>query len=253
MAHRFTQLPGRARRRCGTAAGMLLAAALLALGGCASVPPPDAAMNQAQSALQSARQAGAADYDPVDLGNAQDKFQQAQMAMSDRKYAQAADLAAESNADATLARTKAQLGAARALILQKTQANQRLSAENEEAKAENAQHEAAQRAQLAQQAAAEAAAASGQAGTDGQTAQPGQATSAAAPATPATPAMPAAAASSALPAQAAIQQTMPAPSASVLGAPISQDNGFQTVPDAGQTGNAPAPASSSPTNTGGQP
>ncbi|WP_329741606.1 DUF4398 domain-containing protein [Dyella sp. A6] len=241
MAHRFTLLPGCRRRDAATAAGLLLAAVVLALGGCASVPPPDAAMNQAQTALQSARQAGAADYDPVDLGNAQDKFQLAQMAMSNRKYTQAADLAAESNADAVLARTKAQLGAARALILQKSQANQRLSAENAEAKSENAQHEAAQQAQLAQQQAAAAAAAAG---------QPASASSAAAPAATAAPAAPA---SSALPAQAPIQQTMPAPSASVLGAPISQGNGFQTMPDASQNTPPPAPASSSSTNPGGQP
>jgi len=208
-----------------------LLAALLVLGGCASVPPPDAAMNQAQAGLQAARQAGAADYDPVDLGFAQDKFQQAQTAMSNRKFAQAADLAAESSADSTLARTRAMLGAARAQIQLKVQANTRQRTQNEEAKAENAQHEAQQRAQLAQQQAAE------QAGADG---QPASASSAPAPAN---------GASTGLPAQAPMQQDMPAPSASTLASPAQQGSGgFQTVPDAGQ----PAGSSSS-TNDGGQP
>jgi hypothetical protein len=211
-------------------------AALLVLGGCASVPPPDAAMNQAQAGLQAARQAGAADYDPVDLGFAQDKFQQAQVAMADRKYAPAADLSAESIADSTLARTKAQLGAARAQIQLKMQANTRLRAQNEEAKAENAQHETQQRAQLAQQQAADQAAA--QPGGD----EPGQAASAPAPGS-----------SAPLPAQAPIQQDMPAPSASVLSAPVPQGNGFQTVPAAPPaSGGSTSPASAS-TTPGGQP
>jgi len=216
------------------AGALPLLAALLVLGGCASVPPPDAAMNQAQAGLQAARQAGAADYDPVDLGFAQDKFQQAQTAMSNRKFAQAADLAAESSADATLARTKAMLGAARAQIQLKVQANTRQRAQNEQAKAENAQHQAQQRAQLAQQQAAE------QAGADG---QPAPASSAAVPVNPA---------STGLPAQAPMQQDMPAPSASTLASPTQQGgNGFQTVPDASQP--AGNPAGSTSTNPGVQP
>jgi len=208
MAHRFSPTTGPGPGRCAALAGAL--ALLLALGGCASVPPPDAAMSQAQSLLQSARQAGASDYDPVDYGFAQDKFRQAQAAMAGRKYALAADLADESSADATLARTKALLGAARAQIQLKKQANDRLQAQNQEAKAENAQHEAQQRAQLAQQqAAVQPPAADG---------QPGQAA-------------PAASASAMLPAQAPVQQDMPAPSSSALSVP--QGDGFQTVPDAG--------------------
>ncbi len=78
-------------------------------------------MNMAQTQLQMARDAGAADYAPVDLGFAQDKFQQAQGAMAERKYADAASLAEESRADAELAQAKARLGAARAQIQSKMQ------------------------------------------------------------------------------------------------------------------------------------
>ncbi|MEO8988179.1 MAG: DUF4398 domain-containing protein [Rhodanobacter sp.] len=125
--------PGRLR---ASAAAVALA---LALSGCASVPPPNDSMNLAQNMLQAARDAGAADYAPVDLGFAQDKFQQAQAAMAERKFADAASLAEESNADAELARTKARLGAARAQMQSKLQENTRLRHEGEQLAAEQKQ------------------------------------------------------------------------------------------------------------------
>ncbi|HEY8682031.1 MAG TPA: DUF4398 domain-containing protein, partial [Rhodanobacter sp.] len=97
------------------------------------VPPPDDSMNLAQTRLQAARDAGAADYAPVDLGFAQDKFQQAQAAMAERNYADAANLAEESRADAELARAKARLGAARSQIQSKVQENASLRAQGEQA------------------------------------------------------------------------------------------------------------------------
>lgn len=224
MVHIFSPLTVR-KRRIQTAASVLLLAVTLILGGCASVPPPDNLMNQAQAQLQSARDAGAPDYDPVDFGFAQDKFQQAQQAMANRKYDQAADLADESRADATLARTKAQLAQARAQIQSKTDANRRLRAQNAEAQSENDQHYQQQKAQLAAQMAAAQQPDNGQNGQgDG---NPASSSSAPAPA-----------ASSPLPQQAPMQE-MPAPSSSVLGNPQQQQpqpgqGGFQTVPDAGQ-------------------
>jgi hypothetical protein len=125
--------------RIRTATAVL--ALMLALTGCASVPPPDDSMNTAQSQLQGARDAGAADYAPVDLGFAQDKFQQAQAAMAQRKYADAANLAEESRADAELARAKARLGAARAQIQSKVQENTRLRSQGEQAAAAEQQQE----------------------------------------------------------------------------------------------------------------
>ena len=103
----------------------------LFVAGCASVPPPNDSMNMAQTQLQLARDAGAADYAPVDLGFAQDKFQLAQSAMAERNYADAASLAEESRADAELAQAKARLGAARAQIQGKMQENSRLRAQGE--------------------------------------------------------------------------------------------------------------------------
>lgn len=159
MAHTFVSLSGRAPRR-RTAEPLLnptpsslpilkqsllkrspsrrvlwlpLALFALTLAGCASTPPPDGSMNQAQSLLQAARDAGASDYAPVDLGYAQNRFQQAQAAFADRKYDVAASLADEASADAELARAKARLGAARAQIQDKTDANNQLRQQMEAA------------------------------------------------------------------------------------------------------------------------
>jgi hypothetical protein len=110
-----------------------IVAAGLAIGGCASMPPPDNAMNLAQGQLQAARDAQAADYAPVDLGFAQDKFQQAQAAMAQRHYADAAKWAEESRADAELARAKARLAAAREQIQGKLAENTRLRQQGEQA------------------------------------------------------------------------------------------------------------------------
>lgn len=122
-------------------AALAVLALALAVAGCATAPPPNDSMNLAQYQLQAARDAGAADYAPVDLGFAQDKFQQAQAAMAERKFAEAADLAEESSADAELARVKARLGAARAEMQGKLQENTRLRSEGEQLSAQQQQME----------------------------------------------------------------------------------------------------------------
>ena len=224
MVHTFSPLQKRDRRFSAVVPVLTLTLALI-LSGCASVPPPDGAMTQAQSQIQAARDAGAQDYDPVDFGFAQDKFQQAQVAMANGKYAQAADLADESRADATLARTKALLGQARGQIQSKTDANRQLRAQNEEAQTENDQHYQQQKTQLAAQMAAMQQSDNGQ--DNGQdNGNPASSSTTPAPAS-----------SSALPAQSPMQQDMPAPSSSVLnGAPVQQQQGqgFQSTPDSGQ-------------------
>lgn len=189
MVHSFFR-PGARPGRIGSCLQGLTLVALLALGGCASVPPPDGAMNIAQAQLQAARDAGAADYAPVDLGFAQNKFQQAQAAMASRDYADAADRADEARADAELALAKARLGEARAKIRSKVEANTRLRERMDQAHPELA-----------------APALQG---------------------TAALPPLPGA------PTQQAQQPAadMPAPDSSVLAAPLPQDGGFQTVPQA---------------------
>ncbi len=130
--HIFSSLAGHEVLFRRMVSGLVVAMAL-GVAGCATVPPPDSAMNLAQSQLQAARDAQAADYAPVDLGFAQDKFQQAQTAMAERHYADAATLAEESRADAELARAKARLAAAREQIQGKIAENTRLRQQGEQA------------------------------------------------------------------------------------------------------------------------
>ncbi len=134
MVHIFSPLAGH-KLLVGWMVSGLIVAMALAMGGCASVPPPDNAMNLAQSQLQAARDVRAADYAPVDLGFAQDKFQQAQTAMAQRHYADAATLAEESRTDAELAQAKARLGAARAQMQSKLEENNRLRAQGDRSSA----------------------------------------------------------------------------------------------------------------------
>jgi hypothetical protein len=194
--HIFSPMAGSLSRLSRVTAILVL---LTALGGCATAPPPNDSMNQAQAQLQGARDAGAADYAPVDLGFAQDKFQQAQAAMADRKYASATNLAEESRADAELAMAKARLGSARAQIQGKMQENTNLRTQGEQAEAaaeQKEQQEQAQDQQMHQQQAA-----------------PAGATSLPPPPT----------------------EDMPAPSSSILSAPpSSSSSGFQAVPGSSQ-------------------
>ena len=75
------------------------------------VPPPDDSMNMAQNQLQDARDAGAADYAPVDLGFAQNKFQQAQAAMAEPQLRRTRPIwLEESRADAELAQAEGATG-----------------------------------------------------------------------------------------------------------------------------------------------
>lgn len=131
MVHNFPLSAGHARH-IGRLLPSLTMGALLTLSACASLPPPDNAMNLAQSQLQVARDAGAADYAPVDLDFAQSKFQQAQTAMASRDYDKAASFAEEARADAELARAKARLGAVRAQIQGKVDENAQLRAQMEQ-------------------------------------------------------------------------------------------------------------------------
>ncbi|WP_236585487.1 DUF4398 domain-containing protein [Dyella sp. EPa41] len=147
MVHIFSPLWGRPKG-VRTAVSTLTLAVTLALSGCASVPPPDGAMNQAQVQLQAARDADAADYAPVDLGFAQSKFQQAQNAMASRKYDDAATLADEARADAELARAKARLAAARSQIQSKTSANRQLREQIEQSLSDQQQQDQSQNSGL---------------------------------------------------------------------------------------------------------
>jgi len=231
MVHIFFRTAG-SFGRLPVATAMLALA--LTLGGCASAPPPNDSMNDAQARLQAARDAGAADYAPVDLGFAQDKFQQAQAAFSDRKYADATNLAEESRADSELATAKARLGAARAQIQSKTQENASLRAEGQQVQAAAEQQEQQEQQQLQQQQLQQQ-----------QQADPAGATSSSIP-TPAPADMPAPSSSSLSPSSQGGFQTMPE----------QQTLPDQTLPQPGQppaSGQPPDPNNPDATNQGGHP
>ncbi len=101
--------------------------AVLLLAGCASAPPPTAAMEQARAMLDSARTAQAAVFDPLDLGAAAARYAQAQQALAAKNYDQAARFAGEAEASAELARAKATLGRLKLRIAQQSRRNAELA------------------------------------------------------------------------------------------------------------------------------
>lgn len=102
---------------------MAAASLALALGGCASLPPPTAELSQAQAAVSRADAADADQYAGQEFGDARRTLEQAQQAMSAGRddearslallAASAADLSAvrsrEAAANADLARRRAEI------------------------------------------------------------------------------------------------------------------------------------------------
>ncbi|MDD0975369.1 DUF4398 domain-containing protein [Pseudomonas fontis] len=79
----------------------------LVLAGCAGNPPSEQ-YALAQSAVNSAVSAGGTEYAAVEMKSAQDKFKQAEVAMHDKQYDQARNLAEQAEWDARVAERKAQ-------------------------------------------------------------------------------------------------------------------------------------------------
>jgi hypothetical protein len=78
----------------------------LALGACASMPPPTSNMQAAHQAIAGAAQAAAARYAPAELSEARAKLAAADTAVSAQRMTMAARLAEESRAEAELATSK---------------------------------------------------------------------------------------------------------------------------------------------------
>lgn len=87
--------------------GMALLAAGLALGGCASVPRPEAQLSAADLALRDAEQADAAHYAPLEMRKARDQYDAARRAEEDDHHLEARRLAESAEVDARLAASKA--------------------------------------------------------------------------------------------------------------------------------------------------
>lgn len=82
-------------------------ASVALLGGCASGKAPEAQMARTTAALTDAQSAGAAEFAPVELKAAQDKFDRARAEAERKHYDAAHNLAELAEADAKLAETRA--------------------------------------------------------------------------------------------------------------------------------------------------
>jgi len=93
---------------------------VVAIAGCASIPPPTEQMAVSKSAIANAVSAGGSEYAPVEMRSAQEKMDRAQRAMAKEDYENARWLAEEAQADARLAEKKAQSARAQkaALVMQ---------------------------------------------------------------------------------------------------------------------------------------
>lgn len=103
--------------------GPIVLSLALALAACGPTKPPPDLLGSAQQRLVSARSSGAATFAPLELRFAEERFTQAQVAMQDRDYTLAANLAGESAANSELAAIKARIGKLRESVEQLKQDN----------------------------------------------------------------------------------------------------------------------------------
>lgn len=83
------------------------ACAVAMLAGCSSPPVPREQLAVGQSSVDAAQSAGASELAPVELNRAREKLAQAQAAVRDKHLVAARRLAEQADADAQVARTRA--------------------------------------------------------------------------------------------------------------------------------------------------
>jgi Domain of unknown function (DUF4398) len=93
-------------RTFSTYVGALGIAGLLGIASCANVPIPTEQMAVSNAAVSNAQSAGAIDAAPFELALANDKLAKANIAISNRQYETARELALEAQLDARLAQIK---------------------------------------------------------------------------------------------------------------------------------------------------
>ena len=98
----------------------------LALAACTPTKPPPLGLDDAARAIDTARNAGAATYAPLELRNAEDHLSQAHARADKSDYAAAQQLVQESRADSELAAVKSRLGKAREKAEARTRENAQL-------------------------------------------------------------------------------------------------------------------------------
>jgi hypothetical protein len=114
-----------------------IGALLLACAACASTPLPTEQLAVADSAIERAETAGAAEFAAAELATARDKLQRARAGAEDRSLPaeEIAHLAEQAEADAKLATATAQAGRMRAAVAE-TEATLRALQEEAERAAE---------------------------------------------------------------------------------------------------------------------
>ncbi len=110
-----------------------LLVSVLALGGCASLPPPTEELAAAQLSVARAGDADADQYAPTDIAQARRALEQAQAAMGNQRGDEARTLALSASALADLAHARARQAATDAELAQRrgeiTSLRQRLQVE----------------------------------------------------------------------------------------------------------------------------
>ncbi|MEP9317556.1 DUF4398 domain-containing protein [Pseudomonas sp. LABIM340] len=87
--------------------GLLALGSAVLLAGCAGNPPSEQ-MAVTESAVNAAVSNGGPEFAPVETKNAQDKLAQARIALNDKEYDQARNLAQQAEWDARVAERKSQ-------------------------------------------------------------------------------------------------------------------------------------------------
>src|SRR5262245_25598103 len=98
----------------------------LILAACGPTRPPNTGLEDAARQLQTARDAGASTYAPLELRSAEERLSAGRAAADQRDYEDAAQFAQESQVNSELALAKSRLGKAREHVEARTRENAQL-------------------------------------------------------------------------------------------------------------------------------
>jgi hypothetical protein len=96
---------------------------------CASTPPPDDLLTEAESAIARAEASGAVEHAPIELRLARERLAGARLSVEQREYARAIRLAQQTIVNCDLAVAKTAAAKARDASRQQEEANRKLSAD----------------------------------------------------------------------------------------------------------------------------
>ena len=113
------------------AAQALVAASVLALAACASIPPPTDQLTRAENAIKRADEARVADYASPELTSAREKLTAAREAVTREDMALAGRLADQARLDAEVATAKTEAAKAKSNIDEMKKANTAIKQEAE--------------------------------------------------------------------------------------------------------------------------